>query len=179
MSAPISTSSNGSAEDICLLCGLCCSGVIFADVKLQPEDDAAQLHSFGLPVAVPDTLSARPRFSQPCAALDGCRCRIYAHRPKHCRDFVCVLLGQIKANRIESGAALRIVRTARERADKVRRLLRLVGDTDETAPLSRRFRRTARRLQKADLDEDTSLNYSHLTLAVHDLNLLLREAFYP
>ncbi len=36
-------------EDICLACGLCCNGVIFAHVKLQPsEGEAFTLDAGGL-----------------------------------------------------------------------------------------------------------------------------------
>jgi hypothetical protein len=74
---------------------------------------------------------------------------------------------------------LRIIRTARERAEKVRRLLHALGDTDERLPLSARFRRACKRLKERDLDEETADTYGQLTLAVHDLNLLLSDAFYP
>jgi hypothetical protein len=90
-----------------------------------------------------------------------------------------VLLKSVTAGRTETAAALRIIRTARERADRVRRLLGVLGDTDEQLPLSGRFRRTGKRLQQADLDEATADTYAQLTLAVHDLNLLLGDAFYP
>ncbi len=74
---------------------------------------------------------------------------------------------------------MRIIRTARDRADKVRRLLRALGDSEEQLPLSARFRRTGKRLKERDLDEETADTYGQLTLAVHDLNLLLSDAFYP
>ncbi len=166
-------------EQLCPACGLCCNGVIFADLALQPGDDTARLRSLGLPVA--DSRSGlRPsRLPQPCAAFDGCRCRIYADRPQYCRQFQCVLFKSVKAGRTESAAALRVIRTARARADKVRRLLGELGDTDEQLPLSARFRRTTKQLEGRELGEDTAETYAHLTLAVHDLNLLLGDAFYP
>jgi hypothetical protein len=46
-------------------------------------------------------------------------------------------------------------------------------------PLSARFRRTGKRLRESDWDEETADVYAQLTLAVHDLNLLLGDAFYP
>jgi len=165
--------------ELCPACGLCCNGVIFADVRLQPADDAGRLRSLGLPVCTPRSGLRPPRLAQPCAAFDGCRCRVYPDRPQYCREFECVLFKSVKAGRTEPGAALRIIRTARERADKVRRLLRKLEDADEQLPLSARFRRTGKRLQECDLDEETADLYAQLTLAVHDLNLLLGDAFYP
>jgi len=104
---------------------------------------------------------------------------VYADRPQYCRQFECVLFKSVKAGRTQPAAAMRIIRTARERADKVRRLLQAVGDTDEQLPLSARFRHTGKRLKERELDEETADNYAQLTLAVHDLNLLLSDAFYP
>jgi hypothetical protein len=164
---------------LCPACGLCCNGVIFANVGLRPGDDAARLRSLGLPVCTPHSKLRPPHLAQPCAAFDGCGCRVYADRPQYCRDFECVLLKSVQAGRTEPAAALRIIRTARDRADKVRLLLRALGDTDEHLPLSARFRRTGKLMKERDLEEATADLYAQLTLAVHDLNLLLSDAFYP
>ena len=116
-------------ERLCLACGLCCNGVIFANVRLQPGDDAERLRSLGLPVQPPRSVRQPPLVSQPCAALDGCRCRIYAERPQYCRHFECVLFKSVAAGRTQPAEALRIVGAARDRGDKVRRLLRALGDS--------------------------------------------------
>ena len=71
-----------------------------------------------------------------------------------------------------------VIDTARARSQEVRKLLRRLGDSDETAALADRFRRTTRRLERANLDEKAVELYGRLTLAFHDLNLLIHEAFY-
>ena len=167
------------SEQLCPGCGLCCNGVIFANLALQPGDSSARLRSLGLPVRNSHSALRPPHLTQPCAAFDGCRCRVYADRPKYCRQFECVLLKRVKAGQTEPAAAGRIIRTARARADKVLRLLRALGDADEQLPLSARFRRTSRRLKEHELDKETADAYGQLTLAFHDLNLLLGDAFYP
>ena len=64
-----------AAESLCLACGLCCDGTLFADVKLQPADEPERLRQHGLRLlherAGKDLLPDDPhlRFSQPCAAL--------------------------------------------------------------------------------------------------------------
>ena len=90
-----------------------------------------------------------------------------------------MLLKSVQAGHTEPAAALRIIRTARERADKVRRLLGALEDADDQLPLSARFRQMGKRLEERELDEETADTYAQLTLAVHDLNLLLSDAFYP
>ena len=176
----IRTKSNDAViNELCPACGLCCNGVIFANLALQPGDDLVRLRSLGLLVSKAHSASRPPRLTQPCAAFDGCRCRVYADRPQYCREFECVLFKSVREGRTALAVALRIIRTARQRADKVRRLLHTLEDTDEQLPLSARFRRIGKRLQERDLDEEAADTYAQLTLAVHDLNLLLGDAFYP
>ncbi|HOX58611.1 MAG TPA: YkgJ family cysteine cluster protein [Candidatus Paceibacterota bacterium] len=170
---------NAAATELCSACGLCCNGVIFANLALRPGDNIPRLQSLGLPVRSTRAASRPPHLAQPCAAFDGCHCRIYSERPEYCVEFECVLLKNVKAGRTEPAAALRTINTARDRADKVRRLLKAMGDTDVHLPLSVRFRRAGKRLIGRDVDEETADTYSQLTLAVHDLNLLLADAFYP
>jgi Fe-S-cluster containining protein len=167
------------SNGLCLECGLCCNGVIFADGQLQAGDDVKHLQSLGLVLASNQKSQIKnQKFQQPCAAFDGCRCRIYADRPKYCREFECLLLQSVNDGRLETSAALRIIRTARQRAEKVKRLLREMGDTDEHVALSKRFRRTKKRAEAGALDEETADIFGQLTLAVHDLNVLLSEAFF-
>jgi hypothetical protein len=123
--------------------------------------------------------SGKAKLSQPCAAFDGCRCRIYSERPSYCQQFQCLLLKNVREGRVGRAEASRIVKVARERAEKVRTLLRELGDSDEQIALSLRFQRAAKRFESAPLTDDNADIYADLTLAVHDLNMLLSEAFYP
>jgi hypothetical protein len=75
-------------------------------------------------------------------------------------------------------AAFETIATARERADLVKSLLQELGDSEETLSLAARFRRTTRRLEQCSLDAATAGLFGRLTLAVHDLNCLVQEAFY-
>lgn len=164
-------------EQLCVACGLCCSGVLFKDVELQPGDDAAELESLGIEL---QRLKTKTRFPQPCVALGtDCRCRIYQDRPKRCRDFDCALLKAAQEGEVEISVALHTIRAARLRADKVRRLLRELGDTDDFLALSLRFRRMARRVEAGVPDRATAEMFGDLTVAFHDLNLRLSRSFYP
>lgn len=163
-------------DTLCLACGLCCDGVLFKDVRLQRGDDPVRLTGLGLPL---EPWRATRRFAQPCAAVGpDCRCHIYSDRPARCRDFECGVFKAVRSGKLDVATALRTIRVARQRAEKVRALLRALGDTDERVALSVRFRRTKKRVEASALDEETAEIFSRLTLAVHDLNLLLREAFY-
>jgi Fe-S-cluster containining protein len=171
---------SADSNPLCLECGLCCNGVIFADGQLQRDDDVARLQSLGLRIGTKQKSKAvRPKFLQPCGALDGCHCRIYPDRPKYCREFECLLLKHLKAGRMKTEAARRVILGARGQADNVRQLLRELGDEEEQTALSLRFQRMKRRLEANLPDEETADTFGRLTLAVHELNLLLSDAFYP
>jgi len=168
-----------SGEDLCLACGLCCDGTLFDMVKLEPSDDAGKLAALGLPVTVSRGKAPVARFPQPCAALCEDRtCRLYANRPWQCRVFECGVFKDAKAGRIAFAAALRLVRQARRRADKVRRLLRELGDTDEHRALGERFHRTSERLESGQADAAAKAKFADLSLAVHQLKLQAFAKFY-
>ena len=168
-----------SGNELCLDCGLCCNGVIFGRGQLKPEDDADKLRRLGLRLKKNHaTANPAPKFLQPCAALTGCRCRIYPDRPRYCQEFDCLLLKNLVAGHTSLAGAQRTVRTARRRVKTVHQLLMALGETDQTAALSLRFRRVQRRLESGDADSHAGEIYGKLTLAIHDLNRLLGEKFY-
>ena len=180
------TATKNTAENLCLSCGLCCNGVLFKDVELQVGDDRKRLISIGLLLKDPSQRGSEGRkrqkakFPQPCLALcTGNLCRAYEERPRRCREFECALLKKVLQEESELAAALRTVRIAQRRAEKVRQLLRELGDTDESLALSLRFRRTKRRIESGSASDTQVEIYADLTLAVHELNVVLSREFYP
>ncbi|MFO1478148.1 MAG: YkgJ family cysteine cluster protein [Verrucomicrobiota bacterium] len=167
-----------SAGSICLKCGLCCNGVIFARGQLRPGDDAALLERIGLELAPQRRGGGDRKFLQPCRALDGCRCRIYGQRPEYCRAFECLLLKGVLAGRVTTAAALRRIREARAAAAEVDRLLRVLGDEESSLALSLRFNRLRRRLERSRPGRESAAAFGDLTVAVHELNMILAESFY-
>ncbi|MEY2880640.1 MAG: hypothetical protein RLZZ15_3020 [Verrucomicrobiota bacterium] len=167
------------AEQLCLACGLCCDGTLFDNVRLAPRDDAPRLRALGLPVAVTRGHTPVAYFRQPCAGLCANRtCRVYADRPTQCRDFECGVFQAARAGQLSHASALRWVRQARRRAERIRALLRALGDTDEHRPLSERFRRTTRRLETDGADPAAAATLAELGLAMHRFHLLAHEKFY-
>jgi uncharacterized protein len=168
-----------SGEDLCLACGLCCDGTLFDLVKLEPGDDVQKLKRLGLPVTLSRGKEAIARFPQPCSALCEDRtCRIYADRPRQCRVFECGVFKSAKAGRITFVAALRLVGQARRRSEKIRRLLRELGDTDEHRALGERFHRTSERMESGLADDAAKAKFADLSLAVHHFKLQAFDKFY-
>jgi uncharacterized protein len=166
-------------EQLCLACGLCCDGTLFDLVKLEASDDARKMKTLGLPVTISRGKVPIARFPQPCAALCAdCTCRLYADRPWQCRVFECGVFKDAKAGRITWAAALKQVKQARRRAEKARRLLRELGDTDEHRALGERFHRTSERLESGNADAAAKAKFADLSLVVHRLKLQTLEKFY-
>jgi Fe-S-cluster containining protein len=169
----VTVPSSVSAENrLCLSCGLCCNGVLFGDVKLQAEDNAALLRKLGLSIQ-------KVRFKQPCVALDGCRCKIYADRPAYCHKFECLLLKRVHSGHLDQEAALKTIKTAREKIEAVTRLLRSLGDENEAVPLRVRFRNISRKFEKVPSAKSQAHDFAELTQEMHALNLLLSDQFLP
>ena len=167
------------SEQLCLACGLCCDGTLFDLVKLEPGDDAAKLKALGLKVAVSRGKVPVTRFPQPCTALCKDRtCRVYVDRPSQCRVFECGVLKDAKAGRIPFASALRVVKQARGRADKMRRMLRELGDTDEHRGLGERFHRTSERLESGNTDAAANAKFADLSLMAHHFKLQAFKRFY-
>lgn len=167
------------AEQLCLACGLCCDGTLFDNVRLGAGDDAAQLKSLGLPVTLSRGREPVAGFNQPCAALCPDRtCRAYAHRPNQCRTYECMVYQGMKSGRLTPAAALRRVTRARGQADRVRRLLRALGDNDEHRSLGERFHRMQCRMEEKPAHPAALATFADLSLAVHRLKLLAHAKFH-
>jgi len=154
-------------DTLCLQCGLCCNGVLFADVRPEPGDPSP-------------LFAGRSRVNQPCPAFNSetCACAIYADRPTRCRKFECRQLLGVQAGNITADAALKRIRKARQIAAKAEKLLAELGHNETKLSLSRRFRRCQRAAEAGGLTSDQLDTLADLQLTVHELTLLLAQHFY-
>lgn len=163
-----------SVDQLCPNCGLCCDSTLFADVELRAGDDAKRLKKLGL------TLERKGQgklaFTQPCACFDGRLCGIYADRPKRCRLFECGLLKRVAAEEMTAKAALKKIAEAKQRAKKVRELLRLLGQREEHQALTHRYREAMS--APVDMSDVAGAERrGELMLAVSNLMQLLQKDF--
>jgi Fe-S-cluster containining protein len=154
-------------DTLCLQCGLCCNGVLFADVRPERGNRSP-------------LFAGRSRVSQPCPAFDSgdCTCGIYADRPARCRKFECKQLLGVSAGKISTSAALKKIRAARKLAAKAELLLTKLGFNDEKLPLRRRFARCQRAAEQGALPREQFGTLADLQLAMHKLTLSLAANFY-
>ena len=127
-------------DTLCTNCGLCCDGTLFADVELVGQAEVARLESMGLAIENEDRNTGL--LSQPCAALRGTRCAIYAHRPKCCRVFECHLLQNAQSGAVTVERGLEQIKDAREQIRQVRAMLGRLGNRDEGLPIKERCAET-------------------------------------
>ena len=161
-------------EQLCPNCGLCCNGVLFADVELQKGDNAGRLIDLGMALKKKGMKRA---FAQPCQCFDGKLCTIYADRPKRCATFECGLLKRVQSGEMPVPAALKRIADAKKLVEKVRRLLRQLGDREEQLALTKRYSRMMARPIDLSADGDSGEARGELMMAVNDLMHVLQREF--
>src|SRR5882724_3401499 len=154
-------------DTLCLQCGLCCNGVLFADVRPERGDNSPLFAQHG------------PRVAQPCPAFNfaDCKCAIYAERPSRCRKFECKQLLAVRTGKKTSEAALKKIREARKLANEVENLLEQLGFNEKRLPFSKRFQKCQRAAERGKISPDDLDSLADLQLAVHRLNALLAQEF--
>jgi hypothetical protein len=173
----VKVSAAKSAEAIaklCPACGLCCNGVLFGDVELQRGDDAKRLGTLGVEFFRKGRKTA---FAQPCSCLVNGLCRIYADRPQRCATFDCTLLKRVQAGKTAPSLALKKIAETKRRADEVLRLVRLLGNHDESLPLNHRYSAVIAEPIDMSADETEIERRGELMMAVSRLVASLERDF--
>lgn len=115
---------------------MCCNGVLFDLVRLQPADSVRGLEALGMKVR---RKKKEPYFSQPCTSLQDCSCSIYAHRPQRCQMFECITLRRALRREISDQEALQTIDEIKTRVAAVEQCLRQDSADDIRLPLKERY----------------------------------------
>lgn len=108
---------NTEGQELCLACGLCCTGVWFSHVNLEPEEVDPARHA-GLEVEIVD---GQPRSPQSCALHRDGSCSGYGKwRPAACVAFRCQLLDEFEKGRWSFDQALGHVKAVQAMAEQLR-----------------------------------------------------------
>ena len=164
-----------AVSQLCPNCGLCCNGVLFADVELRAGDDANRLKELGLTLATKGR--GKLAFAQPCACFDGKLCGIYDDRPERCRTFECGLLKRVQAGELEADTALKTIAQTRRQVEKVRDLLRQLGQNDEQLAMTKRYAQAMSAPMDLSDHECVTERRGELMLAVDELMRQLQRDF--
>ena len=125
-----------AASRLCLDCGMCCNGVLFQIVRLQPGDSVRELESLGLKLS---RKKSAPYFRQPCEKLIECTCSIYESRPMRCRLFECRQLHRLENREASEEEIARVIESAKSAVENVKTLLLEAGNESLHLPLSERY----------------------------------------
>ena len=153
---------------LCLECGLCCNGILFADVRPERGENSKLFQQFG------------SRVAQPCPAFNSgdCKCALYAERPSRCRKFECKQLLAVRSGKKSAETALKKIGEAQKLAGEVEKLLKRLGFNETSLPFSKRFQKCQRAAERGKISSDDLDCLADLQLAVHRLNHLLAQDFY-
>jgi Fe-S-cluster containining protein len=153
--------------------------VLFADVQLQSKEDPKSLRAHGLKLRASRSDKSPAKLLQPCAALEGCRCRIYELRPAMCRQFECHLLQRAQRGELKTSQALATIKATRKRIQKVTALLEALGENSTDRPLRWRFQNCLRVAEREDGNARKTDTLAELMLEMHQLNAVLQREFLP
>lgn len=165
---------NDSAERLCAACGMCCNGVLFHGMAVQPEDQLRALLAKGIKTRRRD---GELQFLQPCPAHVGNCCRIYKDRPQRCRAFDCRQLLAVSAGEITEAHAMIKIEEARKRSDRVQDLLAQLGDERAHRPLATRCAGVF--TPPLDPSPEAETLREKLQEAMSDLQKMLAKDFRP
>ncbi|MBV6396444.1 MAG: hypothetical protein HFACDABA_02042 [Anaerolineales bacterium] len=100
-----------NANQLCVECGLCCTGHLFTHLTLKPGEEA-KADFLGLEHSDP---AAKIRLVFPCHLWNG-NCSIYAHpsKPNICDAYQCGLLKKVTAQQVDLPEALKAVRQIKQ-----------------------------------------------------------------
>jgi hypothetical protein len=155
-------------SELCLQCGLCCDGTLFAHIDIK-EGELEYAESLGLEVEVGENgeVSGAP---EPCTAfLDGC-CSLYrVGRPQACGEYRCELLNQYVARSRSLDDALGVVQLVRTLSREI--------EVEMQVPLGAYNRRAVLRYLNDVDPSNTPTDHGRFLVAFHRLNLLGERYF--
>ena len=160
--------------NLCGECGLCCNGVMFHTVRLQPADSPKALAALGLRLK---RKKGAHYILQPCPAWQACQCSIYAARPERCRLFECRQLQRIAAGETTEAVALEKIREVQRRVAHLDALLARAGRTDAKRPLAKRCEKILAEPLDPPSDPTALALRDDLTRAMRELNAMLDADF--
>jgi Fe-S-cluster containining protein len=155
---------------LCMDCGLCCDGTFYGSVVVA-MDERERLGRVGLPVIQHEAVLSMP---QPCGALRGCLCSVYADRPSACAAYECMLRKSVAAGECS-------LDDARSKVATMRRLLATIREGFECPPETSIWQKILS-LEEPTSPEEAAIAARDYAAAIDAVGALLelgRAAFEP
>lgn len=130
---PTEATVDPSPGSLCLECGLCCDGTVFAAMTIQ-ADEREYVESLGLTTTPDGDRFVSP---QPCPAFRGGCCSLYTTgRPLACGAYACQLLYARRRDTLSHDDCLAVIAEVRHVAREVERTMGLDVGTFTRAAIS-------------------------------------------
>lgn len=156
------------------MCGMCCNGVMFHNVRLQGADSAGTLSELGLRTKRKKGMRI---LLQPCPAHKNASCAIYENRPERCRIFECKQLQRVKAGEIAEEDAVRKISEAWTRVRGIEAILENAGELNSRNPLSKRAENVLGDPADPVAEPQRAAMHSELSIAMRGLEEFLEKDF--
>ncbi len=112
-----------AVEQLCMGCGFCCDGSLFACASLQKDENPPVGPTW-------EGTGGNLVFAMPCRCFDG-KCTIYDARPKTCIGYYCDTAKLVKSGRLGLARAQTRIETMRAHIADFRKL---TGDFETPVP---------------------------------------------
>lgn len=162
------------ASRLCQECGLCCNGVLFHTVRLQPSDSPRDLSGLGIKIK---RKRGQDFFSQPCSAFLEMQCGIYAQRPSRCRLFECRQLKGVQSGTITVDSAMERIHNVQERVAILEELSLRADGKPRKGPLSKRCETALAEPIDASTHAELAAKQRELARGLQDLEDILDAHF--
>jgi Fe-S-cluster containining protein len=144
-------------------------------VELASPAEAAGLEVMGLEIEDDD--AGDGLLVQPCGALQGKRCGIYAQRPECCRTFECRLLQDVRRGSVDVKRAGEHIAEALKRVGRVRELAAELGQRGGRLPLREHCAEALTLANKACLNLALNRKRAELEAEMSAVDGLIRRRF--
>ncbi|MHA4742246.1 hypothetical protein [Dyadobacter sp. MSC1_007] len=162
--------SKNEISDLCVSCGMCCDGTLFASGQVRDEADRSIAD--GLEMTTFE-LKGKLFFKQPCHHFSSC-CTVYGEqRPHVCSAFFCNPVRKHKRGEQTFEDASQQVHWLLEQRDK---LMKIASQFPELKDLD--FRSLKDKLEEYAEDSEKVSLYKHLYLIFY-IFLDLRDRYFP
>ncbi|MEJ8802617.1 YkgJ family cysteine cluster protein [Pontibacter sp. H249] len=159
------------STNICLACGLCCTGTLIGFVQLNSEELPVVRKLMDIEEASNDGV-----FLQPCNKYcDGCT--IYLDRPKQCASYKCELLKSVERKEVDFKSAVEIVDVVKQKKSAIEERLALLQIKLQSHSFYFKMTELKNLYQKNEHELSSTPDFIDLIADIKQLDNLLSERF--
>ncbi|MBC5994112.1 YkgJ family cysteine cluster protein [Pontibacter cellulosilyticus] len=159
------------STNICLACGLCCTGTLIGFVQLNSEELPAVRELMDIEEATSDGV-----IIQPCNSYcDGCT--IYSDRPKQCASYDCELLKSFDRKELDYTSAVSIVDVVKQKKSAIEEKLALLQIPLQSQSFYFKMSELKNLYLKNEHELSSTPDFEDLIADIKQLDSLLSEKF--